>query len=424
MNMFTFEGYTIDLKRGKAAFKFTVQHGAEKHEFTEKLIFPPVSNTEILEKLLTVVLDSIMLILGISYWKLYSPHVIQLPTIQLTKEQASFWNTVYTKGLGEFFYKNKIDFRGLVKFPSVDVQKSAINFPRQERSLLPLGGGKDSIVVAEMLHEENKPFDLVMVNTSIVQQDVARVMGKTPIFIKRELDSKLFKLNNQENTYNGHIPVSAVYAFLGLFAAVLYDYDSIVLSNEKSANYGNVEYLGEEINHQWSKSEEFEKLFQGYVRDYISPDIRYYSLLRKFSELEITKEFVKHKQYFSSFSSCNKNFKILPFTSEESSGNTSEVASRTPRTVDRWCGTCPKCAFVFAVLSAYLSKEEVVGIFGKNLFADSSLLPLYKELLGIERFKPFECVGTPEETKEAFSLASRSGEYKDDSIMQFFKKEL
>lgn len=407
MHIFTFEGHTIDLKRGEAAFRFTLQNGPEKHEFTEKLIFPPVTNTEISEALLIAILDNLMLILGISYWKVFSPRTIELPTVKLTKEQASFWNTVYTKGFGEFFYKNKIDFHGLVQFPySQQSLAHPISFLRQNRSLLPFGGGKDSIVTAEMLREQSKPFDLFSVNTSVVQQEVAKVMGKTPIVMKRELGQKLFELNKRKDTYNGHIPISAVYAFVSLLAAVLYDYRNIVLSNEKSANYGNVFYLGETINHQWSKSEEFEKLFQTYVATSITPDIAYFSLLRPFSELEVTKEFAKHKQYFSSFSSCNRNFTINKETNSK-----------------KWCGKCPKCAFVFTMLSAYLPKEELVGIFGKNLFADASLLPLYKEILGIENFKPFECVGTPEETKEAFSLASKRGEFKNDPIMQFFIKQ-
>lgn len=36
-------------------------------------------------------------------------------------------------------------------------------------------------------------------------------------------------------------------------------------------------------------------------------------------------------------------------------------------------------------------------IFGKELYEDASLAPLYRELLGISGIKPFECVGTNEE---------------------------
>ncbi len=416
---FIFAGYDADVARGEAAFHFAIE-GKERLAFTEKIFFSPVINQQVPEVLLLKLFENLLLILGISYWKLSCPKTIKLPTVKLTKDQALFWNTVYTKGLGEFFYKNNIDFRGLVEFPHVQESIiSPVSFPRQDRSLLPLGGGKDSIVAAEMMNEQGqgKPFDLFSVNTSNVQQKVAEVMGKTPMVMKRELDPKLFALNGHKDTYNGHIPISAVYAFVSLLAAILYDYRSIVLSNEKSANYGNVEYLGETVNHQWSKSEEFEKLFQTYVANFITADIQYYSLLRALTELEITEQFVKYKKYFKVFSSCNRNFTLN--NKIHLGGVQGHLRGGKPL----WCGKCPKCAFVFAILAAFLSKDELLGIFGKNLFADQALLPLYKELLGIENFKPFECVGTPEEVKEAFSLASKRGEYKDDSIMQFFMKQ-
>jgi hypothetical protein len=182
------------------------------------------------------------------------------------------------------------------------------------------------------------------------------------------------------------------------------------MSNEKSANYGNVMYKGVEINHQWSKSLEFEKMFQEYIHDYISSSLEYFSLLRPWSELRIVQEFVKYPKYFHVFSSCNNNFKVY----EKSETNQQK----------KWCGHCPKCAFVFSLLSAFLTKEQLQGIFGKNLYADEALIPLYKELLGIKDFKPFECVGTPEEVKVAMYMAHEKGEYKNDIVMKMFEKEI
>jgi len=162
------------------------------------------------------------------------------------------------QGLGEFFYKNKIDFGGLVKFPfNENVVSTPTDFPRKNRSLLGLGGGKDSIVVAEILKSQNKDFDLIT-GVSGIQQEVSLAIGKKPLIVKRELDPNLFDINKESGVYNGHVPVSVYYAFILLLAAVLFDYKYILVGNEKSANYGNVEYLGEMINHQWSKSEEFE----------------------------------------------------------------------------------------------------------------------------------------------------------------------
>jgi hypothetical protein len=58
------------------------------------------------------------------------------------------------------------------------------------------------------------------------------------------------------------------------------------------------------------------------------------------------------------------------------------------------------------MMRAFLPAEEVNEVFGRNLFADETLLPLFRELLGIEGCKPFECVGTNEEMAVALKLVN------------------
>jgi len=212
---------------------------------------------------------------------------------------------------------------------------------------------------------------------------------------RRVLDEKVF----QNHKYNGHVPVSAMFAFLGILYAVLYRYSYCIMANEHSSNFGNVKYKGEMINHQWSKSSEFEDMFCDYVKNFITPDVRYFSLLRPFYEIRIAELFSKYKQYFPYFSSCNKNFIIAEAKKSE-----------------LWCGRCPKCVFVFTLLSAFLSKDELLGIFKKNLYQDASLLPLFKDIFGLGKLKPFDCVGTFEESKAAFALGAKK--FKNDFIIK------
>ena len=403
-DIFTFKGYTSDLAKGEAVFTYELFAGQKKTTFNETITFSPVAST-IPPALLSRILNNLLLAFGISYWKTYCPTKIEITPFSLTKEEASFWNTVYTKGLGEFFYENKIDYHGLVNFPWKDnTPAEPVSFPRQDRALVPLGGGKDSIVTAQLLKEHNKPFDLLTFSTSSVQEAVASVIEKTPIVIKRSMDKMLFELNEQQGVYNGHIPISAIYAFISIFAAILYDYKYVIVSNEKSANYGNVEYLGDMINHQWSKSLEFEELFREYIKLFVTMDVEYFSLLRPLHEIKIVEIFSKYKQYFGVFSSCNTNFTVFK-----------------DKTNKKWCCKCPKCLFVFTMLVAFLSKQEVVAIFGENLFANNSLLPLFKELLGLEKIKPFECVGTPSEMKLALEFVLQKKEYEGDPLISFYK---
>jgi len=399
---FIFEKYHFDLKEKEIKFYYLLQTPEKIYRFIEKLFLPAVISSS--APVLRTVLDNLFLILGISYWKLFCPSSIEILPFRLSKPQADFWNTVYTKGLGEFFYKNKIDFRGLVRFPfSVSEKPKPVRIFRKGRSLLMLGGGKDSIVAGELLKKKKKTFDLFILNPVPLQKKVGELLNRDIIFIKRILDPKLPQLN-AGGAYNGHVPVSAIYAFTGLLAACLYDYKQIVAANEKSANYGNIKYLGGMINHQWSKSAEFEDLFQKYVYKFITPDIIYYSLLRPYGEIEIVKMFSKYPQYFNVFSSCNTNFRL----------------SKSDFNSGRWCGRCPKCAFVFAALSAYLEKNEVIKIFDKNMLADKTLIPVYKELLGFKNHKPFECVGTPQETKKAFQIIAKRKEFDDDPVIKMY----
>lgn len=405
---FIFKSHNASFAQGEAFFNYTISLGGKIIDFTEKISFPPIKDLRVPQSLINNILDNLLLILGVSYWKLYCPKDIVLESISLTKDQANFWNTVYTKGMGEFFYKNNIDFRGLIKFPFDNkVAFGPVKFSRKNRSLVGIGGGKDSIVSAELLKQHNKQFDLIT-SSFPVQIEVANMIGGKAINTKREIDSKLLEMNKQNDVYNGHIPISVYYAFLTLFIAVLFDYRYIIVSNERSANYGNVEYLGEVTNHQWSKSFEFEKLFQDYVAKYITEDIHYFSLLKPLYEIKIVKLFAKYKKYFSVFSSCNTNFKI-----------------NMPTAGGKWCGKCAKCVFIFTLFSAFVDKKDLLTIFGKNLFEDKTLLVIFEELLGIKNFKPFECIGTPEEMQFALYLAHKKKTYNSDvTIRMFIKKVL
>ena len=395
---FIFDSYSIQTNRKEIHFNFKCRD----LNFTEKIFLPKqvpdVANPVLLAK----AFENLHLILGISYYKMHCSKKIAVP-YSLTHEQAQFWNTVYTKGLGEFFYKNKIDFRNLIDFPYLNkpsIQPRQLDKAKKNRFLVGIGGGKDSIVAIELLKKENKQIDglILETGTSLIQQNVAKVAEINYLVIKRRLDEKLLKYS--KNVFNGHVPFSAIFAFVALLISVIYDYSFIVTANEKSSSFGNINYLGNEINHQWSKSEEFENLFKEYVRKFITTNVNYYSILRKYSELEITQMFVKFDKYFPVFSSCNKNFRI------------SQKSER------RWCGVCPKCAFVFIMLSSQLPKEKVIFIFDKNMLNDKNLTALYIDLIGKGSMKPFECVGTFEESQQALKIIINRGEFSSDKVIK------
>ncbi len=411
---FIFESYDLNKNTGRVSLRYSLDG---ELEFTETLTLPieDVRLDNVDPDELEQALFALHLIGGISYYKTCLPKTIKIKSGTLKKQQALFWNSVYENGLGEFFYRNNINFRNLVSFPFEQVQdkremamRRSDERTRSGRVLVPIGGGKDSIVSLELLRKIGENLTLFRMGEHPIIDDIAHIAGLPLLTIKRQLSPALFELN-AKGALNGHVPITAYLSFASVLVALLSGFDAIAMSNEGSANEGNVVHHGREINHQWSKSAVFERMMRDYVEKFISPHIEYFSMLRPLSELHVTKIFSNHPEYFESFTSCNANWKI---TQEKPNDSASA-----------WCGHCPKCAFVYCMLSAFLQKEQLIKIFGKDLFAEESLLSLYRQLLGLDAHKPFECVGTADETKAAFLLARKRGEATGTPAMAMFEAQ-
>ncbi len=397
-NVFHFQKYKFNLKELKITFDYKIEFSNRASLCFKETIILPSNPKKYSKKTVDNFLKPLHLILGISYYKLYFPPKIKIP-YSLSREESLFWNTIYKKGLGEFLYKNKLNPKKVASFPfKGNVKKNPVRLFQKESALLGIGGGKDSVVSLEILKGFlTTPFLIETQKKDFVSCGVIKKSGKKPLVLRRLLDKKIFE--NHKDGYSGHIPISAIFAFTGLLTAYLYDHSYVVVGNEKSSNFGNVNYLGEKINHQWSKSKEFERLFQEYSKKFITPDIIYFSILRRFYEIRIAKHFSKCKNYFQVFSSCNKNFKVFR-------KRNSQIFNKKEKGI-LWCKECPKCLFTFLILSPFLPKKELIEIFGKNLFNEKNLIPLFGEILGFSGFKPFDCVGTFKESRTALLLASK-----------------
>jgi hypothetical protein len=317
----------------------------------------------------------------ISYWKCACPPMVIVKPFKLSDKQILWWKNLYFNGLGEFFYLNEIETDN-VSFMDIvsesDRQFVVSDLPLNETILVPIGGGKDSIVSLELLKTNNLTIIPLIVNPRDATSRSAALAGFSPencIIIHRSIDPLLLKLN-REGFLNGHTPFSALLAFITGFAALLTGAKHIALSNESSANEATV--AGSNINHQYSKSFEFENDFRQYSRSYLHHELNYFSLLRPLNELQIGKIFSRNELYFKTFKSCN-------------------VGSKT----DSWCCNCPKCLFTFIILSPFVSITTLNQIFGRDLTDNESLVPVLNELRGRSSAKPFECVGTVEEVEIA-----------------------
>lgn len=415
--VFSFDSYFFDLQRLEAHFHYSFEDimTGEKQEFEEVLNFDD-PNFDIRSDFKVEVLENILfhihIALGISYYKSYPTEKLIVRSAKLDDDQKVFWKKFYTNGLGEFLFTNKISPKNLFQFEN-DTQNelSKVEFSIENKALVPIWWGKDSIVSLEILAESWMKYDtFVFWKMDVIKEKCAETIGKPNLLVTRNISNKLFELN-QKGYFNGHVPITGIIAFSMQLVAYLFNYKYLVLSNEKSANFGNTIWEWVEINHQWSKSLEFEKDFWEYVEKYISSETKYFSLLRGMYELKIAELFVEYgKKYFENFSSCNKNFSITKGKNHEG----------------LWCNSCPKCAFVFAMLRPFLTDDEVRKIFGKDLFFESNLEELFRELLWISGIKPFECVWTNEEVIYAMYLVLEKELYGESlpNILIIFKKEV
>ena len=339
-----------------------------------------ITNENINREFLEYLVFNIGLVELISYVKCTcSPNII-IKCGYLDNNQKNWFKKLYYNGLGEFLYRNNINISEQDLFNITTTQEKKeykINY-NGKGNLIPVGGGKDSNVTLELLKgEENTCF---IINPKGANIECANISGYNTITIKRILDKKIIELN-KEGFLNGHTPFSAIVAFTSFLCAYLSNKKYIVLSNEDSANQSTV--LGTNINHQYSKTYEFENDFNEYTKKYFNIDIKYFSLLRPLTEFQIGMLFSKIEKYHKTFKSCNLGSK----------GETWE-----------WCSHCPKCLFVYTILSPFLYKEKLINIFGSDLFEDETLLETFQELLGYKETKPWECVGTYEEVRYAVSL--------------------
>lgn len=348
------------------------------------------------------------LVAGVSYYKAGVPARIEVEGEALDDATADLLDTLYLHGLAEFAYRNRLDLRERIRFPrggAAPAPAPAAGLP--PRTLVPIGGGKDSLVVVEAIKATGGAAVAAWVGQSPLIAACAEITGLPRLNIGRELSPLLFEMNRQ-GAWNGHIPVTAINSCILTVAAVLYGCNGIAFANERSASAATLEYDGQQVNHQWSKGMACERLLQDWLHTHAAADLDYFSLLRPYAELAVTRAFARTGgPYFDVFSSCNRNFRILG-----------------PRPTDRWCGQCPKCHFVFLALAPFMPKPRLLSIFGRNLLDDETQADGFDALMEYRNHKPFECVGEGAEARAAMTVLAARPEWAEDALVARFRREI
>lgn len=344
-----------------------------------------------------------------NYYKLTCSPKIVIRAGYIDEKQASFFKKVLYHGLGEYFYNNHItlSYQEFVTFQvdSNKIYKIEDKNTLYSGNLIPIGGGKDSIVTLELLKDYHRDNKLFMLDRNLYPENkagydciyMAGYQNQDIVVFRNDLDLQLLELN-KKGYLNGHIPFSACLSMASFILAYLTHKKYIVLSNEASANEGNQKDL--EINHQYSKSYEYEKDFREYAKNYLNPNIEYFSLLRPWNEYIIVQEFLKHRKYLPIFRSCNRGTKQ-----------------------NIWCNHCSKCLYVYIMLYPYLNEEELSQVFDHNLLDDKSLLEEFLGLILEDKLKPFECVGTKLEVNFSVQEALRRKRENLPYLLDLYQKK-
>ncbi len=405
---FCYVGYEIDPGLGR----LTCRYSLGQQRFTEQVTFGAEGDWD--GPAVAAAARLVFLLLGVSYYKTAAPAVVDLGDTATTAAERQFLRTFYLEGLGEFAYRNGIELTGLeVVGPEAGTRQPVMFNPASIRPLVPFGGGIDSIVTVEAVRRGFPATALFIVSTSNDRFDAierpAAVTGLPIVRAERSVDPQVLRPPAETGFLNGHVPVTGIISAIAVMAAVLSRRGTVVMSNEWSASVGNLVIDGRTVNHQWSKSLEFETRFRDLLGSIFGGGLQYFSYLRPHTELWVAQRFAGLTGYHLSFRSCNRAFQIDP-----------------ARRLDHWCGQCDKCCFIDLILAPFMSATELSVIFaGREPLADPSMENRFRALLGNwPDAKPFECVGDEEECRAAVLMAAARPDRAGDAILQRLAGEL
>ena len=392
--------------------KYVYKLGEHSFEPTVNISVSDISNSEFNVAFVEYLFFNFGIINAINYYKLSCAPKFTINAGYLDDNQKEFFKKLFYNGLGEFMYVNQLNipYENFMEIETAAAPKEQPDYEfgdlQPHGNLIPVGGGKDSVVTLEALQSMHADNLCLQYNRDIYPENraaheciaVASYSNDAIMDFNLTLDKHMLELN-QQGFYNGHIPFSSCLAFAAYIMAYLNNKENIVLSNEASANEGNIP--GTNINHQYSKSFEFENDFRHYCDAYFTPKIRYFSLLRCINEYTIVQKFLKFPRYLDVFRSCN-------------------VGQKT----NTWCGHCAKCLYVFIMLYPFVPIEKLQQIFGQNMLNDQSLFQVFMGLVNPDMTKPFECVGTREEINYSLKLAVEHTNGNLPVLLDYYKQNL
>jgi hypothetical protein len=184
-----------------------------------------------------------------SYWKAFCSPVIEVALPPYDQAELAWWQAFWPKAMGEFFYRNNINFTepgflqiaappGPAALASTAAESSQQAPPRGDSvpPLIMFSGGKDSLALTFAARETStSPTDFFLYNPTSRQRSLAESLtaGGRILEVHRDILPELLALN-AANHPNGHTPYSAYLAVAALLAGHLRGSELVLAGNSRS----------------------------------------------------------------------------------------------------------------------------------------------------------------------------------------------
>ncbi len=302
--------------------------------------------------------------------------------------------------------------------------------PGEVDTLMMCGGGKDSLAAMTLLEGGGVPYDAFVYSHStygrgdhqhhlvdgVLTHCRHRRLHRGWV-IDTAVDSPVTEVHPELGIARLLAAETVSSCWTALPVALQHGYTNLALGITASTDEHNLTWdrTGEDVNYLWGMSRRAEELLHDYVQTHLVSDLAMFHLLRPVHDVNV-------------FALLNGNLGAVP-------------ATHSCARLKPWCCRCAKCLYVWMSYVAWLPEPVVADTFrhsagagsgipdrygGVNLFELAENRATLRRMLGLESYKPTDCVGTVGEARLAFLMCRRrgvSGVIADDIDLGPFESE-
>jgi len=289
-----------------------------------------------------------------------------------------FWDNMITNVVGEALIRwdapasilrdIKFEFQGTAPDYEVPLDCTFID----NSCLVPIGGGKDSIVTYELAKKIYKETFTTSVQAPGHNWDeIAPMIKKLKCIEMFDSYENMPLLSSFQPITSGNAIFN--YSMIALLVAREFRTSEIIFGNDKSVN-NEYEWQGIFINHMFDKTPEYRDRLNKFVSENIVEGYNFSSLIENMTGTEVAKELSKYPEYYEHLCSCNHaNIKRYGYNGQ--------------------CGSCLKCMYTYLCICNAGDKK-----YANEIFGDMSNHYELMEQLVKDEFRD-DCFGDLEECK-------------------------